>query len=160
MIGRTDVGPENKAFRLKEGTRGKMYNFIVTGWKMDVVDFTNKMINVATEWPMFLTIENSVFFGNIDPWPTEAAGSAADDDMGFPDQASVEDPARLNTKVDPGLTGVNETNPSYVPTNAAAVMGKAAPTFGDTTANYAGAFKPNDPAPWTAGWTAFPAAAP
>jgi hypothetical protein len=31
-----------------------------------------------------------------------------------------------------------------------------APDFGDTSATYPGAIKPNEPSPWTAGWTAYP----
>jgi hypothetical protein len=160
LIGRSDLLADNQAMRLKEGTRGKMYNLIVQGWKTDVIDFTHKQVDLTMEWPAFLTIESSVFFDNVEPWPAEAAGTPGDDDKGFPDQASVEDPARMNTKgVDPMLTAINETAPNYVPQNEAAVMGKATPTFGDTTANYAGAFKPGV-APWTDGWTAFPPASP
>jgi hypothetical protein len=160
MIGRPDPIPANRAMHLKEGTRAKLYNFIIQGWKTDVIDFTHKQVDLTMEWPMFLSIENSVFWDNIEPWPAEVVGMPSDDDKGFPDQASVEDPARMNTKgINPMLTDINEANPNYVPLNAAAVMGKAAPTFGDTTATYAGAFAPGV-APWTAGWTAFPASEP
>jgi hypothetical protein len=82
---------------------------------------------------------------------------ATDDDMGFMDQAVFEDPARNNKKdVDPMLTKVDQMAPNYVPKNEALNITQA-PAFGVTTATYAGAFKPNDAAPWTDGWTAFPA---
>jgi hypothetical protein len=69
---------------------------------------------------------------------------------------AIEDPARMNTKVDPMLGDLSATPPAYVPGNATAVNGKVTPTFGDTTANYAGAFKPGDTMPWHAGWSAYP----
>jgi hypothetical protein len=75
------------------------------------------------------------------------------------------DAARMNsTTADPMFaTGLNAATipagPSYVPGNAAAVMGKATPPAGlDTAATYAGAVAPGTAAAdaWYAGWTAFP----
>jgi hypothetical protein len=156
MIGREGGG---RAITFKEGTRGKLSNFIFQGWKGDVVDFQAKMVDLSMEWPMFLSIDNSLFFGNgnySDETGVNAMMQSNDDDKGFDDKAAVENADRKNKlDVDPGLTAVTDVAPNYVP--AAAAAGPfGTPTFGDTAATYAGAFKPGDPA-WTVGWTAFPA---
>ena len=79
-----------------------------------------------------------------------------DDDMGFDESAEMMDAARNNTfGTDPMIGGASETDPDYVPANNA-LEGQATPTFGDTTATYAGALEPGTTAPWTADWTAFP----
>ncbi|MCC6873924.1 MAG: hypothetical protein IT378_06380, partial [Sandaracinaceae bacterium] len=79
-----------------------------------------------------------------------------DDDMGFDESAELMDAARNNTfGTDPMVGSASETDPDYVPANAA-LNGQATPTFGDTTATYAGALEPGTTAPWTADWTAFP----
>jgi hypothetical protein len=83
--------------------------------------------------------------------------------MGFDDQMAVEGAAQMNqTTVDPMLTAITDLSaatpaPNYVPKNAAVGNQATPPAPFVTTANYAGAFAPNDPAPWTDGWTAFPA---
>ncbi len=156
LLGRPDGG---KAMHLKEGTRGIMRNLIVQGWNDDVVRFTAKQVDLKMEWPMFLTIENSLFWMNP-KWSVETPGTPSDDDMGFDDKGSVEAAARSNkTDVDPMLTVTDlfdGATPNYVPRNAAVGIGGATPPAGfDATATYIGAFKPGD-APWTAGWTAYP----
>jgi hypothetical protein len=161
LVGRTG----GKGLHLKEGTRGTMRNHIITGFSSWPVNFTAKEVDLNAEWPMHLSIENSVFAGNgmfIDETKPNAAGMSTDDDKGFDDKGSVEAAARSNSfALDPMLTSINDltagTAPNYVPKNAALGMGAATPPAGfDATATYIGAFKPNDPAPWTDGWTAYP----
>ncbi len=147
----SEGGPLSRAMHFKEGTRGKIRNVIVQGFK-DVVNFTAKTANIASDWPNNLSVEYSYFFNN-GPYVNDAA---MDDDMGFNDQMAIEDPARNNKKdVDPQFSSLDQANPLFTPKNA--TMTGVAPDFGDTTASYPGAFKPNDPSPWTAGWTAYPA---
>lgn len=158
LIGRPDGG---KAMHLKEGTRGTMRNLIVTAWNGNAINFTAKEVDLNAEWPAHLSIESSAFWMNKGYQP-EVAGMPSDDDKGFDDQMAVEDPARKNKKdADPMLSSINDLTggaaPNYVPKNAALGSGGVAPTFGDTSATYQGAFKPNDSAPWTDGWTAYPA---
>jgi hypothetical protein len=158
MVGRTG----GKGIVFKEGSRGKIYNSIVQGFSADVVDFVAKTVNPATEWPANLTIMNTLFWMN-GMYPAEVAGMPSDDDMGFDDQMAVEGAAQMNqTTVDPMLTAITDLSaatpaPNYVPKNAAVGNQATPPAPFVTTANYAGAFAPNDPAPWTDGWTAFPA---
>ena len=161
MISR-DAG--GRAITLKEGSRGKMYNFIVQGFKGDVIDFQAKEIDLNLEWPMFTTIENSVFFGNgtySDEMGTNAMGQPLDDDRGFSDQMAVENPDRKNKlDMDPQVTKVvnllSTEAPIYIPRNAAVAGPFAKPAFGDVSATYAGAFAPNATSSWMDGWTAFP----
>jgi hypothetical protein len=158
MVGRTG----GKGIVFKEGSRGKIYNSIVQSFTTDVVDFVAKTVNPATEWPANLTIMNTLFWMN-GMYPAEVAGMPSDDDMGFNDQMMVEAAAQMNqTTVDPMLTAITDLSaatpaPNYVPKNAAVGNQATPPAPFVTTANYAGAFAPNDAAPWTDGWTAFPA---
>ncbi len=157
MIGREGGG---RAMTLKEGTRGKMTNFIVQGFKGDVIDFQARTVDLAMEWPAQLSVESSLFWNNAaysNETGTNAMGQSLDDDKGFDDKAAIESAERSNKlDVDPQIT-VSDTAPNYVPKAAGADGPFATPTFGVTAATYAGAFKANDPAPWTATWTAFPA---
>jgi hypothetical protein len=142
--------PRHRGITFKEGTLGKLTNAIIQGFTFDVVNFVSTT-NLATVWPARLSIEHSLFWNN-GPYRNDAGG---DDDLSFPDQSAVEDPARNNRKdVDPRIVP-EPSVPSFVPLNGA-VDGVFSPDFGDTGATFAGAFKPRDPAPWTAGWTSYP----
>jgi hypothetical protein len=142
----------HRAITLKEGTLGKMRNMIVQGFSGDVVNFVATTSNLAELWPASLSIEHS-FFWNNGPYQNDPT---IDDDMSFPDQLAVEAPARNNrNQVDPQITSGDPSAPNFVPMNEA-LNQVPPPDFGDTTAAFAGAFKPGDPAPWTADWTAFP----
>jgi hypothetical protein len=139
------------AINFKEGTRGKIRNSIIQGYKVDVVDFVATTNPLAMEWPMYLSIDYTFFWDN---------GPYKNDDMldmAFPDQTSVEDPARNNKKdVNPMFTGTfSADTTSYVPGNTA-LDGLPAPGFGDAAGTFAGAVKPGDTAPWYMGWAAFP----
>jgi hypothetical protein len=102
---------------------------------------------------MYLTIENSIFFGNA--WATEAT----DNDKGFNDQMAVEDPARRTRQpVDPGLTATGDltmatVTPNYVPPATATGLNMQAtpPAPFITTATYAGAFAPGGRRPLDGG---------
>ena len=91
-------------------------------------------------------------------WVTDVT----DNDKGFNEQMSFEDAARKNqTTVDPMLTAITDLSmatpaPNYVPKNAAVAPQATPPAGFVTTATYAGAFAPNDAAPWTDSWTAYP----
>jgi hypothetical protein len=142
----------HRAITFKEGTLGKMRNLIVQGFTFDVVNFMSTTTNLSTVWPSTLSIEHSFFWGNgayqNDP--------IVDDDLSFPDQMAVEDPARNNrTDIDPQLASPDPSAPNFVPMNEA-LNDVTGPDFGDTSASFAGAFKPRDPTPWTADWTAYP----
>jgi hypothetical protein len=160
MIGRAGGG---RAITFKEGTRGKIYNSIIQGFKGDVVDFQAKTVDLTMEWPMFLSLQNSLFWDNgnyTDETMPNAMGVSQDDDKGFLDKASVEAPAQMNKiDVNPGVAAGDlstATAPNYVPTNAAGVGGQPAPAgVADVAATYAGAFAPGAAA-WTDGWTAYP----
>lgn len=150
--------PTTKAMTLREGTRGIFRNFIIQGFGGSNVDvqWKDNTIMPAAEWPTLLTVENSVFFMNKDFSP-EAVGTADDDDFGFNEKASFEDPARKNVfAADPQLASIVETTLNPTPANAAVANQAVPPAPLDATATYAGAIAPNAPTSWLAGWTAFP----
>jgi hypothetical protein len=169
MLGRADGASgsssrPSSALWLKEGTHGTLRNFIIQGFKLDVVDFdTSKdpTLDPNAEWPALLSIENSLFWMN-GPYGVETAGVApADDDKGFDEKTKVEEAARNNKiDVDPMLTMVPPLTgaeiPNYVPKNAAVGPQATPPAPLDATATYAGAVAPNATTSWTDGWTAFP----
>lgn len=145
--------PDTRGMVLREGMRGTLRNFIVTGFGSEPVDIRAAQVDLSAEWPTHLSIESSFFYDN-GPYADESGDD--DDDMGFAEQAAIEDPARSNTVgVDPGLGDTSATAPDYVPSNPA-LAGQATPTFGDTTATFAGAFQPGASMSWAAGWTAYP----
>ncbi|MDX2023444.1 MAG: hypothetical protein SF187_24625 [Deltaproteobacteria bacterium] len=153
--------PTTRAMLLRQGTRGIMKNFIVQGFGKNVDVQWKDAANVpTTEWPAQLSVENSVFFGNVDWAPeTSADAMAADynDDFGFDEKAAFSDAARKNQfAVDPQLTAVVETAPNFTPKNPALANQAVPPAGFDATANYAGAIAPNAATSWLDGWTAFP----
>jgi hypothetical protein len=170
MVGRPDGGSgsssrPSSAVHFKEGTRGTLRNFIIQGFKLDVIDVdTSKDPNLDPnmEWPMFLSVENSLFWMN-GSYGAEPTGTApADDDKGFDEKAKVEEEPRKNqivvapmiTSV-PGLTAAEE-KPNYVP-KSVDVSGQAMPPAPmDASATFAGAFAPNATSSWTDGWTDYP----
>jgi hypothetical protein len=176
MIG--EMGNTKTAMHLRRGTWYKLRNFLVYGFgsatgggALDVeANPAMTANNPNTDWPTNISIESSVFFGGAlarmetttMPVP---AGMFADNDFGFDEAAALMDAARMNTTtMDPMLPAsitarVIGANPSYVPGNAAAVMGKGTPPAGmDTAATYAGAVAPGTAAgaAWYDGWTSFP----
>jgi hypothetical protein len=152
---------ENVAMVLREGVRGTLRNFVLSGFG-EPPDLRAAEVDLSAEWPTYLSIEQSVFFG-VGAWPVEA--DAEDDDLGFDEEAAITDAARANDmgSVDPQLGSVAASDPDYVPANTAmgeratpAFNDRAPSGFGDVTATYAGAFAPGG-TDWTAGWTAYPA---
>jgi hypothetical protein len=175
LIGQT--GNSKVAMHLRRGTWYKLRNFIVHGFgnasggaALDVDANAAMTTNSPTaDWPTNISIESSVFFGGnlarTEVTTTPVAPEVADNDGGFDEAASLMAAARMNsTTMDPMFpAGLNvlmiPESPSYVPGNAAAVMGKATPGAGlDATATYAGAVAPGTAAgsAWYDGWTAFP----
>lgn len=155
MIGRPavqGVDAGTVGMHLREGMRGHLRNFIVLNFGQGAVDVDAVQVNPNTEWPDFLSIEHSVFFGG----PLQKATDT--NDMSFDEAAAIMNAARMNvTNVDPMLGSINPRSPNYVPANTA-LNNKATPPANmglDTTANYAGAVKPGTaPADaWYAGWT-------
>jgi hypothetical protein len=156
MFNVTMVGTSaSRGMVLREGTRGLLRNFIVTGFGGESVDLRATTNDLTAEWPTQLSIENS-FFSNNGAYHDEVTNPLDNDDNGFDEQAAIEDAARSNTTgTDPMIGSTSATAPSYVPANTA-LNGQATPPAGfDTSATYAGAFAPNG-TDWTAGWTAFP----
>ncbi len=156
LIGTT----ENVAMVLREGMRGTLRNFVITGFG-EPPDLRAADTVLSAEWPTYLSIEQSVFHA-VGAWPIEDGDG--NDDLGFDEEAAITDAARSNTfDVDPQIASIDASAPSYVPANAA-IANKATPAFnqdapsgfGDASATYAGAFAPAG-ADWTVGWTAYPA---
>jgi hypothetical protein len=147
--------PDTRGMVLREGVRGTLRNFIITGFGTEAVDIRAAQVVPSMEWPASLSIANSYFFMN---GAYEAEMGMADDDMGFDEMAQIHDAARNNsTSVDPMIADTSTTAPDYTPGAASAMLMGATPTFGDTTATYAGAVEPMAATSWTDGWTAFPA---
>ena len=150
MIGTADT----RGMVLREGMRGTLRNFLVMKFGSEAVNLRAAQVDLSAEWPEHLSIGHSFFFDN-GPYATESGDE--DDDGGFVEQDAIEDPAAQNTLgIDPELASTDAMAPDYVPSNEA-LRGQATPTFGDTRATYAGALEPGADAPWTTGWTAFPA---
>ncbi|MDZ4695716.1 MAG: hypothetical protein SGI86_11255 [Deltaproteobacteria bacterium] len=141
------------AMHLREGFRSKLRNFIVTGYG-SVLDEDAAQVNPNTEWPTFLSIENSVFFGNTALGKDETTDPTKNNDMGFDEIAQLQLADRKNsTTENPMITGANLIPP------AGTLGGKATPVAPlDITATYAGAVAPGTAvgAAWWSGWTAFP----
>jgi hypothetical protein len=160
----TMIGETGKiGMHLREGTRAKLNNFIVQGFSGGAVDVDAKVNMPAMEWPMYLSIEHSIFFMEPlgkDETGTDPVTGSLDNDMGFDEAAHIMEAARMNQiEVDPMLGSTAVAAPNYVPGNTAAVSGQGTPPadgFFDSTATYAGAVAPGDADPWYAGWTAFP----
>jgi len=140
------------AIHLREGWRGKLRNFIVSGYGT-VLDVDAAQVDPKTEWPTFVSVENSVFFGNTALAKDETA-PGKDNDKGFDEVAQLQVADRKNsTTENPMITGTNLIPP------AGTLGGKATPVAPlDVTATYAGAVAPGTAAAatWWAGWTAFP----
>jgi hypothetical protein len=144
MIG----NPAKTALLLREGTRGKLRNFIVQNFAIGV-DIAAKLAKPAQEWPGQLSIEDSLFFN------VKNAGDPdmEDDDMGFKEDDALKAADRKNKfDVDPKLGSTDITKPDYKPGNKD-VGGKATPPSGfDAKGTYAGAFDPEGE-DWSKGWT-------
>lgn len=139
----------DRGILLRRHTRGLLNNVLVGNYTTyaDVVGNMTNDPNLAAAWPASIVIANASFFGG-GVFPT------ADD--GFVDNTVI--PATTgNNTTDPMIVFGSNTNPSFVPTNAALEAG-IAPTAGfDTSATYRGAVAPNatGAAIWYAGWTTF-----
>lgn len=148
--------PGHRGMTLRRGVRSQIRNVIAQGFGAYPADVQwVQDVNVpATEWPTHLTVENSFFWMN-GAFPTEAVGTAADDDKGFDESAAFMDAARKNQfAIDPGITSVSPTAPNYTPTSAMLAGQAVPPAPLDVTATYAGAVAPNTPS-WTTGWTVY-----
>ncbi len=155
----TMVGtPDTRGMVLREGMRGTLRNFLIMNFGSEPVDLRASQVDLFNEWPTMISIEHSFFFNN-GAYPAEIGDD--NDDMGFDEQAVIEDPVASNTiGTDPILGDTSPSTPNLVPANTA-LNGQATPTFadpsfGDTTATYAGAFEPGATTNWTSGWTAYP----
>lgn len=150
--------PDTRGMVLREGCQGTLRNFIIQDFGSEPVDLRAAEVDLSAEWPGNLSIENSFFFNNGD-YPAEAGTDPEmddyNDDMGFDEQAAIEDAARNNTfDTNPMVGDTSETAPNYVPT--ADLSGQATPPSGfDASGTYAGAFEPSG-TDWSAGWTAYP----
>ena len=113
---------------LREGTRGALRNFIVTGFGSEAIDLRATQVDLASEWPAHISVEQSLFFMN-GAYADETMGEE-DDDAGFVEQTAIEAAERNNVmSADPMLANMTTTAPNYVPASAA-VSNKATPSFG------------------------------
>ncbi|HTU60064.1 MAG TPA: hypothetical protein VMF89_16540, partial [Polyangiales bacterium] len=145
MIG----NPAKTAMLLREGTRGKLRNFIVQDFAIGL-DIAANLVKPEEEWPGELSIESSIFANVTDPGDPDAEA----DDMDFNETEALEAADRKNVfDVDPELGSTDLTDPDYKP--AGEVGDKATPPSGfDTKATYAGAVSPEGD-DWTKGWTEY-----
>ena len=167
------TGNAKVGMHLRRGTWYKLRNLIVYGFGSSAIDVESNAAMTgnmpSADWPTNMNIESSVFFGGPvarnEVTTTPVPPEVADNDSGFDEAAAIMAAARMNsTTMDPTFAaGLNAAMipeaPSYVPGNAAAVMGKATPGAGfDATATYAGAVAPGTAAgsAWYDGWTTFP----
>lgn len=143
MIG----NPAKTALLLREGTRGKLRNFIIQGFAIGL-DVAANLVDPEEEWPGELSIESSIFANVQDPGDPDAEA----DDMGFDETEALQAEERKNVfDVDPELGSTDLHNPRYKPQGD--VSGRATPPSGfDTEATYAGALDPEGD-DWTDGWT-------
>ena len=140
---------EGRVAVLREGFLGDIDNAVVVDFA-EPPDLRAQQVDLSAEWPGQLAWENSYFF-SVGDWPAE--NGEDDDDMGFVERTAFEDAARNNDfATDPMLADTSATAPSYLP--GVALPG-VAPSFGDTSADFAGAFE-MDGEDWASGWTAFP----
>lgn len=153
LLGPGTVGGVNadRGILLRRHTRGRLNNVLLGNYTTyaDVQGNATNDPNLAAAWPNDIVIGYASFFGG-------GAFPATDD--GLVDSTVI--PATTgNNTTDPMIVFGSNTNPSFIPTNAALEAG-IAPTAGfDTTANFRGAVKPNATGAeiWYAGWTSFPA---
>ena len=140
---------EGRIALLREGMRGQIVNAVSVDFAAPV-DLRAADNDLSAEWPGELGWESSYFF-SVGEFPTETGED--DDDNGFDEAAAFTDAARMNDfDTDPMLADTSVTAPDYTP--GVALEG-VAPSFGDTSASYAGAFESGG-ANWAEGWTAFP----
>ncbi len=141
---------EGRIAVIREGMRATIRNTVAVGFD-GPPDLRAAEVDLTTEWPSQLSWEHGYFF-EAGAWPVETGDE--DDDGGYDEQAAFEDAARNNDfTTDPMLASESATAPSYLP--GVALPG-VAPSFGDTTADFAGALEMGGE-DWLAGWTAFPA---
>jgi hypothetical protein len=140
---------EGRVAVLREGFRADIDNAVVYNFDAPP-DLRAEQVSLTDEWPTNLSWENSYFF-DVGEWPAETGED--DDDMGFDEQAAFEATERGNDfATDPMLGDISVTAPDYMPGVA---LDGVAPSFGDTSASYAGAFEMGG-TDWTEGWAAFP----
>lgn len=140
---------EGRIALLREGMRAQIRNTVAVGFAAPV-DLRAADNDLSTEWPGELSWESSVFH-MVGEFPTETGED--DDDNGFDEGAAFTDAERNNDfETDPMLADTSITAPDYTP--GVALTG-VAPSFGDTSASYAGAFEMGG-TNWAEGWTAFP----
>ena len=164
LIGRNpDTTPsegDSRGLMLRQGTAGKLTNFIVTNFTKEAMLVDHPA--TATQWASgALFVKNSIFFHNPTAGWSAAKGSTIPDagvDNQFDEATALALPALSNRDTDPMLTdALNITAPNFKPmAGSPALTGGATPsgdTFFDATASFVGAVGADD---WTAGWTSYP----
>jgi len=140
---------EGRVAVLREGFNATITNAVAYNFDAPP-DLRAAEVDLSAEWPSQLSWSNSYFYMTGD-WPTETGED--DDDGGFDEQAAFEDAAQMNDfTTDTMLGSIDMSAPDYMP---GAALAAPAPTFGDTSAAYAGAFESGG-TNWADGWTAFP----
>ncbi|MCA9604395.1 MAG: hypothetical protein KC619_02300 [Myxococcales bacterium] len=142
---------EGRIAVLREGMGGHIMNSVAVNFNAPP-DLRASEVDLNVEWPANLSWDYGYFY-MTGAWPDESAADE-NDDGGYDEQAAFEDAARNNDfATDPMIGSDSTTAPSYVPGVA---LAGGTPTFGDTSATYAGALQMGG-TDWTAGWTAYPA---
>lgn len=160
LVGRNpDTTPSegpSRGLMLRQGTAGKLGNFIVTNFTSNAL--TVDQAATATQWTTgALEVHHSIFFNNPNVGWSAATGSMPDNQ--FDEAMALSDVSRANRDLDPQLAAaMNETAPNFKPLMDSPALqgGGATPPadgFFDASATFIGAVGTTD---WTTGWTAYP----
>ena len=162
LVGSSSTVKPQRGAVLRNGTAGRLNNFIITHFPITAVDVrTPASVAQTATVPRNLTVEGSIFFKNAAAdvnFAVEAAGTSADNDAGFDEAAFFTTGTPSNRVVDPMLTDAQKQDgPSFLPmAGSPALTGAVATPAGDAffdTATFVGAMGTVD---WTATWTAYP----
>ncbi len=150
LVGRSGRGAANltaAGLHLRRGTRGQLYNAIVTGFNA-AVDIDDQ-VTVDNCTAGTLRVSNTILFGN----------TATDDADGDVFEATCRNSATWGMTVAAAnplnAAATNLDAPNFTPASAAAVTGAAAVPAGDaffSAVDYIGAVAPTG-TPWYQGWT-------
>lgn len=154
----TLAGPMDYGILLRGGTWGALRNGIVTtagvGIGVDVRD--SETAAGMEQTPLTLTVENTIFYENIEDFSTDAT----DNDDNFDEAAFLGDPARGNlVMTNPEFESSAEADGLEITPSAGSLARDVGvpPPLGygfDETATYVGAIDPEGE-DWTVGWTSF-----
>lgn len=142
LIGANDGDNENTGMRLREGTKGQIYNAIVKGFPFHGVRVSTDA-SIANMDDNSLVLQNSINDGNAEG-------------PGYMDEGVQKDPSKWKScdKFKDDATNATDSNPSlsgYVGTVSENAKNTSELGSWFTAANYIGAVQSGND--WTAGWT-------